>query len=172
MMAGASPMLKNGLTLVGTIVGMELVAALVHRYVMHGMGWGWHRSHHEPHDGTFELNDLYAIVFAGLAFAIVMVFPIAGPFYWIGIGMSVYGLLYFFVHDGLVHQRWPFRHVPRNPYLKRLVQAHRLHHVVEGREGCVSFGFLWAPPVRRLRAALRDRHGTDLGSGGRGGAVQ
>ena len=69
--------------------------------------------------------------------------------------MGVYGLLYFIVHDGLVHQRWPFRHVPRSGYLKRLVQAHRLHHAVEGRDGAVSFGFLYAPPVGRLREQLR-----------------
>ena len=81
--------------------------------------------------------------------------PGHGPLYWVGIGMSVYGVLYFFVHDGLVHQRWPFRYVPRNGYLKRLVQAHRLHHAVDGRDGAVSFGFLYAPPVRRLKEQLR-----------------
>jgi beta-carotene 3-hydroxylase len=69
--------------------------------------------------------------------------------------MTAYGFLYFVVHDGMVHGRWPFRYVPRSGYLKRLVQAHRLHHAVEGREGCVSFGFLYAPPVRKLRDALR-----------------
>ena len=152
-------MLRNGLILVGTVVAMELAAAAIHRFVMHGPGWGWHRSHHEPHDGTFELNDLYAVVFAGLAFVLMIASPISGPLYWVGIGMSVYGILYFIVHDGLVHQRWPFRHHPRHPYLKRLVQAHRLHHAVEGREDCVSFGFLYAPSIRRLRDSLRAKHG-------------
>jgi beta-carotene 3-hydroxylase len=37
-----------------TVVVMEGVAWAAHRYVMHGWGWGWHRSHHEPHDGPFE----------------------------------------------------------------------------------------------------------------------
>ncbi len=37
-----------------------------HKYVMHGWGWGWHRSHHEPNVATFEQNDLYAITFAGM----------------------------------------------------------------------------------------------------------
>lgn len=153
----------NVLVVVSTVIAMEGVALAVHKHVMHGPGWGWHRSHHEPHAGAFEVNDLYAVVFAGLALAmIVLGSPDSGILYWIGIGMSVYGLLYFIVHDGLVHQRWPFRHVPKNPYLKRLVQAHRLHHAVEGREGCVSFGFLYAPPVKRLRDRLRARHGTRL----------
>ena len=48
----------------------------------------------------------------------------------VDLAMTIYGALYFIVHDGLVHQRWPFRHVPRRVYLKRLVQAHRLRHQV------------------------------------------
>jgi beta-carotene 3-hydroxylase len=153
-------MLVNAVIVIATVLAMELVAAAIHRYVMHGPGWGWHRSHHEPHSGLLERNDLYAVVFAGLAMVLILwTGPSGGPLYWIGIGMSVYGALYFVVHDGLVHQRWPFRHVPKNSYLKRLVQAHRLHHAVEGREGCVSFGFLYAPPVKRLRDELRGRDG-------------
>ncbi len=148
-------MLVNAAILVGTVLVMEVVAWAVHKYIMHGPGWGWHRSHHVEHEGTLEKNDLYAVLFAGLAVVLVIYSAGRGPLYWVGIGMSVYGALYFFVHDGLVHQRWPFRYVPRNGYLKRLVQAHRLHHAVEGREGGVSFGFLYAPPVRRLKEELR-----------------
>jgi beta-carotene 3-hydroxylase len=50
---------------------------------------------------------------------------------------------------------------PHSGYLKRLVQAHRLHHAVKGREGCVSFGFLYAPPVARLRDELRSKGSLD-----------
>jgi beta-carotene 3-hydroxylase len=148
-------MLLNASILVATVLVMEIVAWAVHKYLMHGPGWGWHQSHHTEHDDVLEKNDLYAVVFAGLALVLVLLSPGRGAVYWVGVGMSVYGALYFFVHDGLVHQRWPFRYVPRNGYLKRLVQAHRLHHAVDGREGCVSFGFLYAPPVRRLRDELR-----------------
>jgi beta-carotene 3-hydroxylase len=74
--------------------------------------------------------------------------------------MTAYGFLYFVAHDGLVHRRWPFHYVPRRGYLKRLYQAHRMHHAVRGREGAVSFGFLYAPPVatlkRRLQTLQRD----------------
>ena len=42
--------------------GMEAFAWATHRYVMHGALWCWHRSHHEPRDGVFELNDLFAQV--------------------------------------------------------------------------------------------------------------
>ena len=78
---------------------------------------------------------------------------------WVGVGMTAYGFLYFFVHDGLVHNRWPWRVIPRGKYMVRLVQAHRMHHAVHGREGCVSFGFLYAPEVRKLKEELRAKHG-------------
>ncbi len=139
-----------------TVAGMEVFAWAAHRWVMHGWGWGWHRSHHEPRQGVFEKNDLYAVVFAGVAIVLIALGTSGHwPLQWIGAGMTLYGALYFFVHDGLVHQRWPWRWVPRSGYLKRLYQAHRLHHAVHGREGCVSFGFLWAPAPDRLKQQLQ-----------------
>ena len=140
-----------------TVVAMEAVATLVHRYVMHGWGWGWHRSHHEPGDGVLERNDLYAVVFAALSGGLFVAGAWFPALWWVALGSVVYGVLYFVVHDGLVHQRWPFRHVPRRGYLRRLVQAHRMHHAVSGRDGCVSFGFLFAPPLPALRARLREK---------------
>jgi beta-carotene 3-hydroxylase len=125
---------------------------------MHGaLGWGWHKSHHEPHEPGLEKNDLYAVVFALFAIGL---FWIGGnfwqPLWWVAAGITVYGVLYFVAHDGLVHQRWPFRYVPRKGYLKRLYQAHRLHHAVDGKDGCVSFGFIYAPPVDELVKELAD----------------
>ena len=140
---------------VASVAAMEGLAIFVHKYVMHGWGWGWHRSHHEPGEGPLETNDLYALVFAGLSLLFFTL--LAGlwpPFWWVGVGTVVYGLLYALLHDGLVHRRLGFDLTPRSGYLKRLVQAHRLHHAVKGREGAVSFGFLYAPPVRRLRRRL------------------
>lgn len=140
-------------------LAMEAVAWLSHRYLMHGWGWAWHRSHHEPRAGWFERNDLYALF--GVALSIGL-FLLAG--HWqspalqaLAAGITAYGLLYGFVHDGLVHQRWPFRYMPRNGYLRRLVQAHRLHHAVRTREGAVSYGFLVVRNPRRLAAELRGR---------------
>ena len=139
-----------------TVVALEGVATLAHRYIMHGWGWGWHRSHHEPGDGPLERNDLYALVFAALSGGIFVASRFVPALWWVGLGTVVYGVLYFLVHDGLVHQRWPFRHVPRRGYLKRLVQAHRLHHAVQGRDGCVSFGFVYAEPVDKLVKQLQE----------------
>lgn len=144
---------------VASAIAMEGVAALVHRVWMHGPGWGWHRSHHEHGPARIERNDAYAVVFAALA---VLLFVVGQgpwwPLYWIGVGMTVYGLAYGLVHDGLVHRRWPLRWTPRpGGYLARLVQAHRLHHAVHTREDAVSFGFLFARDPRRLAAELRAR---------------
>ena len=138
-----------------TVAAMELVAALVHRFIMHGPGWAWHRSHHEPGPGWLERNDLYTVLFAGISIGVFVAGARWPALWWVGVGMVVYGLLYAFVHDGLVHRRFPFVRAPRNGYAKRLVQAHRLHHAVRERQGAVSFGFLYAPPLQRLRAQLR-----------------
>ena len=148
------------LIVIGTVAAMEAVAWAVHKYFMHGWGWGWHKSHHEPHDGGFELNDLYALVFAAGSVGLFWWGRDWWPATWLGAGMAVYGLLYFIAHDGLVHKRWPFSYIPRRGYLKRLYQAHRLHHAVEGRDGCVSFGFLYAPPIARLKARLARGRGS------------
>lgn len=155
----AGPLL-NFSVVIATVIGMEALAWLVHRHVMHGWGWQWHRSHHEPRRGLFEKNDLYALAFAGLSLFVFTVVARFWPvFWWVGIGTLVYGLLYAVLHDGLVHGRLGFRTRPGHPYLKRLVQAHRLHHAVRERDGAVSFGFLYAPPVQRLRRELRRRRG-------------
>lgn len=141
-----------------TVVAMELVAFGVHKYLMHGPGWGWHRSHHEPRRGWLEKNDLYAIAFVAFSLLFFTVAADRWPrLWWVGVGMALYGLLYGLVHDGLVHRRFPFARVPRGGYMKRLVQAHRLHHAAKEREGAVSFGFLYAPPVAKLRRELRAR---------------
>ncbi|MGB6318032.1 MAG: sterol desaturase family protein [Litorimonas sp.] len=139
-----------------SIVLMEVFAWAIHKYVMHGPGWGWHESHHRETDGPFEKNDLYAVWFSVIAAGLF----IAGSLWWpplwfVALGLTIYGLLYAFVHDGLVHQRWPFFVKTRGKYMKRLVQAHRLHHAVHERDGAVSFGFLWAEDVRKLKAKLK-----------------
>jgi beta-carotene 3-hydroxylase len=148
------------LVVAATVAAMEAFAAAVHRHVMHGWGWGWHRSHHEPGEGRFERNDLYALLFAGISLLFFSVLADLWPlFWWVGVGTVVYGFLYTWVHDGIVHRRLPVPGRVRRGYLKRLVQAHRLHHAVRSREGAVSFGFLYAPPVERLRDRLRQGGG-------------
>ncbi|MEJ7932444.1 sterol desaturase family protein [Ramlibacter sp. AN1015] len=149
--------LRDAAVVLAAVLAMEGIAWLAHRYVMHGIGWGWHASHHAPRAGRFERNDLYAIVFAAIAIALIAAGqdPQRRVLALVGLGMTVYGALYLLVHDGLVHRRLPMAWQPRGGYLRRLVEAHQLHHAQHGREGCVSFGFLWAPRPERLRERLR-----------------
>ena len=157
--------LLNAAIVLATVAGMEAVARYSHEYVMHGWGWGWHRSHHEQEGGTFERNDLYAVVFSLLSMVLIYLGTSYGlRILWVGVGMTLYGFLYFLVHDALVHNRWPVKLLPRGRYLKRLVQAHRLHHAVRTKHGCVSFGFLYASPVEALKAQLRALHGGTFGA--------
>lgn len=149
------------LIVVATILAMEWVAWASHKYIMHGFGWGWHRDHHEPHDNTLEKNDLYGIVGAVMSISMFMLGSpeVAGayawwPATWIGVGILGYGIIYTLVHDGLVHQRY-FRWVPRGGYAKRIVQAHKLHHATVGKEGGVSFGFIFAADPAKLKAELK-----------------
>ena len=136
-------------------VGMEFFAWWAHKYVMHGWGWAWHRDHHEPHDNPLEKNDLYAVVFGSVVFVMFAVGYIwSDALWWTAFGITLYGLIYTFVHDGLVHQRY-FRWVPKSGYAKRLVQAHKLHHATVGKEGGVSFGFVVARSPAKLKAELK-----------------
>ncbi|WP_189499370.1 sterol desaturase family protein [Algimonas arctica] len=144
------------LTVIFAVIGMEIFAWAIHKYVMHGPGWGWHESHHTETKGLFETNDLYAVVFSVFAAGLFIVGSLWWtPLWFVALGLTVYGLLYGFVHDGLVHQRWPFFVKTRGFYMKRLVQAHRIHHAVHTRDGAVSFGFLWAEDIRKLKVKLK-----------------
>jgi beta-carotene 3-hydroxylase len=141
-----------------TIAAMEGVAYAAHRWVMHGrLGWWLHESHHRARTGTFERNDFYAVIFALPSIALIYA-GVQGNWgagaTWIGAGIAAYGAIYFGFHDVIVHHRIAHRIVPRSNYFKRIVQAHRIHHAVETRKGTVSFGFIYAPPVERLKAAL------------------
>ena len=148
-------LLENIALVLLAVAGMELFAWSAHKYVMHGWGWGWHRDHHEPHEGVLERNDLYAVAFASIVIALFLVGSyVWAPMFWIATGITLYGAIYAFIHDGLVHQRL-FRWTPKRGYAKRLVQAHRLHHATIGREGGVSFGFVVARDPARLKAELK-----------------
>jgi beta-carotene 3-hydroxylase len=154
-----SPLAGIALFLV-TVALMEGFAYAAHRWVMHGVGWVLHASHHRPRTGHFELNDLYAAIFAVPSFLLILGGVQLGWWpgcTWIGAGIAAYGAIYFGFHDWIVHQRLPHRYVPRSRYMKRIVQAHRLHHVVETKGGTVSFGFLIAPSPEALKAELARR---------------
>ncbi|MGA7325414.1 MAG: sterol desaturase family protein [Rhodomicrobium sp.] len=145
---------------------MEGVAWVMHKYVMHGFLWSLHKSHHEPRKGYWELNDAFGLFFAAISIAFMAwSAQLGGPLWalFVGLGIMAYGAVYFLAHDVLVHNRGGWRPHPRKGYLSRLYQAHRLHHAVNGREGCVSFGFVFARSPEHLKRELQrlapERHG-------------
>ena len=143
-----------------TVAAMEGVAYVAHRWVMHGFGWFLHESHHRARSGNWELNDWYAVIFAAPSIVLLLGgVQLGWPAWtaWVGAGIAGYGAIYFGFHDIIVHRRIATRYLPKSDYMKRIVQAHRLHHVVETKDGTVSYGFLWAPKPEELKAELKRR---------------
>ena len=129
---------------------MEPLTAATHRWVMHGVGLGLHRSHHRrvragESPPRWEANDAYPVMFA----AVVMMgfavgFNVAGFAALVpaGIGVTGYGLTYALVHDVYIHRRLPVFSDRPVPGLERLAAAHRVHHERNG----APYGML--APVR------------------------
>ncbi|WP_211876529.1 sterol desaturase family protein [Plastoroseomonas hellenica] len=142
-----------------TLVAMEGVAWAAHRFLMHGPLWRLHASHHTSSRRRLEGNDLFGAAFALLAFGLFWLGARPGwdVIWWAAAGMGAYGLLYAVVHDGMVHRRFPLPARPARGYLRRLAQAHHLHHRTHARDGAVSFGFLMPRDIPTLKRRLRER---------------
>ena len=145
-------MIVNILLFLIALTGMEAVAYYTHKYVMHGSLWSLHESHHVPKHNRLEKNDLFAVFFAAPSILLIYLgVNVYNPLLWLGLGMTAYGLVYFAFHDVLVHRRIPHRYVPRRGYFRRVVQAHHMHHATKGKDGAVSFGFVYAPSIEKLK---------------------
>lgn len=141
-------MLVKILLAVGTFFFMEGVAWFTHKYIMHGVMWTWHKSHHVHHSEPLEKNDLFAIVFAVVSistFALGTYVEGLWFLFWIGLGVAFYGIFYFVFHDVIVHRRIKIKFIAKHPYMKRIMKAHYVHHKVHTRKGAEAFGFLYAP---------------------------
>lgn len=138
----------NILIVTGTFLLMELVAWATHKYIMHGILWSWHRSHHKVHKHTLERNDLFALVFSlPSIFLFYYSAYYTDSFYLtsVAIGILAYGLFYFIFHDIIVHRRIKIKFKAKNPYMKRIMNAHYVHHKKHTKEDGEAFGFLYAP---------------------------
>ncbi|MCE3008746.1 MAG: sterol desaturase family protein [Bacteroidetes bacterium] len=138
--------LLGTLLLIATAVGMEALAWLIHRYLLHGPLWFVHRTHHRPQRGFWEWNDLVALFYAALSAGLVVLgLPTLGLPFWVGLGIALYGLLYFWLHDLIIHQRIRVRYRTRWRYLQRLIRAHKIHHKQLNARPAEAYGFLYAP---------------------------
>jgi beta-carotene 3-hydroxylase len=133
--------------ILATILAMEFVAWFAHKYVMHGFLWNWHEDHHQPHpdDGFFEKNDLFFLVFALPSMTSFIVgFEVAGLGWlvYVGIGICIYGLIYFLIHDVYIHQRFKWFRQLDSRYSRAILRAHGAHHANREKEAGESFGLL------------------------------
>ncbi|KAE8722693.1 Beta-carotene 3-hydroxylase 1 [Hibiscus syriacus] len=118
---------------VGAAVGMEFWARWAHRALWHASLWHMHESHHRPREGAFELNDVFAIINAVPAIALLSYGffnkgLVPGLCFGAGLGITVFGMAYMFVHDGLVHKRFQVGPIANVPYFRKVAAAHQLHH--------------------------------------------
>jgi len=143
--------LQYFLITLAAVVAMEFVAWFTHKYVMHGMLWDWHEDHHKPkHEkpGFFEKNDLFFLVFA-IPSALCYILGLSTVHFWllfVGIGISIYGLIYFLIHDVYIHQRFKWFRQLDSAYSRAILRAHGAHHAKREKEDGVSFGLLFVHP--------------------------
>jgi len=133
----------------GTFLAMEFVAWFAHKYVMHGFLWYLHKDHHQHEPGFWEKNDAFFLIFAIPSAACYIIgSAVAGmfPLFFVGVGISLYGLAYFLVHDIFIHQRFKIFKRTKNKYLKAIRKAHKVHHKHLGPEDGECFGMLIVPP--------------------------
>ncbi len=146
------------LIVVVAFIAMEPLTAATHRWVMHGIGEWFHRSHHRPgRKPRWERNDWFPVAFAAIVMvgvwlgfntSLTALIPVA-------IGVTLYGIAYALVHDGYIHRRIdPFGERPIRA-LERLADAHRIHHLYNA----APYGMLVpvVPAELRARAANTDR---------------
>ncbi|KAG9448024.1 hypothetical protein H6P81_014152 [Aristolochia fimbriata] len=132
----------------GATVGMEHWARWAHRTLWHSSLWFMHESHHRPREGPFETNDVFAIIncipaISLMAYGFFNRGLLSGLSFGAGLGITVYGMAYMFVHDGLVHKRFPVGPIADVPYLKKVAAAHQLHHA--DKFNGVPFGLFLGP---------------------------
>jgi beta-carotene 3-hydroxylase len=149
--------LTFGFWLLVGFAGMEVVSYIVHRYVFHSLLWQIHKTHHTATHGMFEANDLFSVFFAGVS--IVMMYagagqPLQSTLFASGLGIALYGILYFIIHDLFAHKRFmPFK--SDNRMMRLIRRAHQRHHQSVDKPGQEPYG-LFLFPYDKYPA--RDRH--------------
>jgi beta-carotene 3-hydroxylase len=135
-------LMDTGITLL-TIAGMEALSWGIHKYLFHGPLWFIHKTHHQRNkESWLEWNDLFSMSFAALSMWLMWIGHEKFDYrFWIGIGISIYGIIYFIFHDWYIHSRMrPFR--TYNRYLLNIRRAHKIHHKSTERLPAEEFGLL------------------------------
>lgn len=155
----------NALIILAAFIAMEVIAWALHKYVMHGFLWNIHEDHHIRKNKLFEKNDFFAIVFGIPSWLFIMFGIMGGCDYrlYIGIGITLYGIAYVLIHDGLIHNRIKVFSHTKNRYLLGLRKGHLAHHIHDTdpnykKENDVCYGMLWVPLkyFKKDREALKN----------------
>ena len=142
-----------------SFLAMEPATAATHRWVMHGIGEWFHRSHHQPgRKPRWERNDWFPVFFAAIVmFGLWLGFNRNGfaALVPMAIGVTLYGAAYALVHDGYIHRRIDPFGEHRNAYLDHVADSHRIHHLYNG----APYGMLApvVPAELRAKAARTER---------------
>ncbi|MBL90271.1 MAG: beta-carotene hydroxylase [Myxococcales bacterium] len=134
------------LIIIATPVVMELLSWPMHRFLFHGPLWPLHEDHHRSHKGALEKNDLFSSFFALISIGLIM-----GSIYLedygvalaVGLGMALYGFLYFWIHDGLAHKRWSPPQFMRPRWAEVVKHNHRRHHQKSTKNGQGPYGLFF-----------------------------
>ncbi|MCA6362646.1 MAG: sterol desaturase family protein [Bacteroidetes bacterium] len=149
-------LLNIGIVL-ATFFFMEFMAWFTHKFVMHGFLWYLHRDHHQGKEGWFEKNDSFFLIFAVPSAYCFMTGIMYNDFrLFIGIGIALYGLCYFLVHDIIIHQRFKIWRKWDNKYVLGIRRAHKIHHKYLGKEDGENFGMLIVP-MRYFRQGYKEQ---------------
>lgn len=129
---------------IATFLVMEFMAWFSHKYVMHGLMWYFHYDHHNGRKGFFERNDVFFLIFAIPGWLFTMFGMMHGNDWklFVGIGIILYGMAYFLVHDVYIHQRFKWFKNSNWIYFRAIRRAHRAHHSHLGKHKGESFGML------------------------------
>ncbi|HQT24737.1 MAG: fatty acid hydroxylase [Sphingobacteriales bacterium 17-39-43] len=127
-----------------TIAAMEAFSWFIHKYLFHGPLWFIHKSHHSERHGWLEFNDVFSLLFASISLYLMWEGRLDLSYkFWIGLGISVYGIIYFIFHDWFIHNRFKsFKST--NPYLLGIRRAHKIHHKSTKKNPSEEFGLLLA----------------------------
>jgi beta-carotene 3-hydroxylase len=149
----------NGLIVLSTFCFMEFMAWFTHKFVMHGFLWMLHKDHHVTEPGFFEKNDSFFLIFAIPSFLLLLFGAENGVDFkiFIGLGILLYGICYFLVHDVFIHQRFKIFRNSNHPYFRAIRKAHKVHHKHLGREKGECFGMLLVP-FKFWREALKSQN--------------
>ncbi len=135
-----------GLFLILAFIGTEFFSWFIHKYIMHGILWRIHRTHHEPNQYFFELNDLFSVFFASISIALIVLgVPDFDGRFWVGLGIASYGMTYFVLHDVFIHRRIKVFKRSKSSFLQSILKAHQAHHKTHQRDGSESFGLFCVP---------------------------